>query len=42
MPFKHIISMFEQKIAKNFEKMVFLQGNLPFFFYLHIRLFKYV
>ena len=31
MPIKHIISMFVQKIAKNFEKMVFLKGNLPIF-----------
>ena len=29
MPIKHIISMFEQKIAKNFEEIVLLKGNLP-------------
>ena len=26
---KHIISMFEQKIANNFEEIVILKGNLP-------------
>ena len=31
MPIKHIISMFEQKIDKNIEKMVLLKGNLPIF-----------
>jgi len=29
MPIKHIISMFEQKIAKNFEEIEHLKGNLP-------------
>ena len=32
MPIKHIISMFEKKIAKNFEEIVLLKGNLPIFF----------
>ena len=43
MPIKHIISMFVQKITKNFEKMVLLKGNLPIFSYLNllIRLFIY-
>ena len=45
MPIKHIISMFEQKIAKIFEKMVLLKGNLPLFaplnFYIrHLYLFE--
>ena len=41
---KHIISMFEQKIAKNFEEIVLLKGNLPIFslLNLNIRLFIYV
>jgi len=36
--------MFEEKIAKNFEEMVLLMGNLPIFasLYLQIRLFIYV
>ena len=40
----HIISMFEQKIAKNFEEIVLLKGNLPIFslLNLNIRLFIYV
>ena len=44
MPIKHIISMFEQKIDKNIEKMVLLKGNLPIFslLNLNIRLFIYV
>ena len=44
MPIKHIISMFEQKIAKNFEEIVLLKGNLPIFslLNLNIRLFIYV
>ena len=44
MPIKHIISMFEQKIAKNIEEMVFLNCNLPIFslLNLNIRLFIYV
>ena len=29
MPIKHIISMFVQKIAKNFEEVVLLNCNLP-------------
>ena len=29
MPFKQIISMFEQKVAKNFEEIVLLKDNLP-------------
>ena len=43
-PIKHIISMLEQNIAKNFENMVLLKGNLPIFssLNLHIRLFIYV
>ena len=38
---KHIISMFEQKIAKNFEEIVHLKVNLPIFslLNLNIRLF---
>ena len=31
MHIQHIISMFEEKIAKNFEEMMFLMGNLPIF-----------
>ena len=44
MLIQHIISMFEEKIAKNFEELVFLMGNLPIFpqLNLHIRLFIYV
>ena len=44
MHIQHIISMFEEKIAKNFEEMVLLKGNLPIFYLLniHIRLFIYV
>ena len=43
-PIKHIISMFEEKIAKNFEEIVILMGNLPIFasLFLHITLFIYV
>ena len=29
MPVKHVISMFEQKIAKDVEEIVLLTGNLP-------------
>ena len=29
MPIKHVISMFEQKIAKDVEEIVLLTGNLP-------------
>ena len=29
MSIKHIISMFEQKIAKMFDEIVVLKGNLP-------------
>ena len=29
MDIQHIISMFEEKIAKNYEEMVVLKGNLP-------------
>ena len=44
MPIKHIISMFEQIIAKMSEEIVLLRGNLPFFFLLNlnIRLLIYV
>ena len=44
MPIKHIISMFEQKIAKHFEEIVLLNCNLPIFslLNLNIRLFIYV
>ena len=44
MPIKHIISMFEQKIAKNIEEMLLLNCNLPIFslLNLNIRLFIYV
>ena len=31
MHIQHIISMFEEKIDKNFEEMVLLMGNLPIF-----------
>ena len=31
MYIQHIISMFEEKIAKNFDEMVLLKGNLPIF-----------
>ena len=31
MTIEHIISMFEQKIAKNFEEIVLLNCNLPIF-----------
>ena len=44
MPIEHNISMFEQKIAKNFEEIVLLNCNLPIFslLNLNIRLFIYV
>ena len=44
MPIKHNISMFEKKIAKNFEEILLLKGNLPIFslLNLNIRLFIYV
>ena len=44
MHIQHIISMFEEKIAKKFEEMVHLMGNLPIFSLLsiHVRLFIYV
>ena len=44
MPIKHFISMFEQKIDKNIEKMVLLNCNLDIFslLNLNIRLFIYV
>ena len=44
MHIQHILSMFEEKIAKNFEDMVLLKGNLPIFPLLnfHRRLFIYV
>ena len=44
LPIKYIISMFEQKIAKNIEEMVLLNCNLPIFslLNLNIRLFIYV
>ena len=44
MTIEHIISMFEQKIAKNFEKIELLNCNLPIFssLNLNIRLFIYV
>ena len=44
MHIQHIISMFEEKFAKNFEEMVLLKGNLPIFYILnlHIRQFIYV
>ena len=44
MKIKHIISMFEQKIAKNIDEMVLLNCNLPIFSLLNliIRLFIYV
>ena len=29
MPIKHIISMFEPKIANIFEEIVLLKGNIP-------------
>ena len=29
MPIKNVISMFEQKIAKDIEEIVLLTGNLP-------------
>ena len=43
-PIKHIISMFEQIIAKHFEEIVLLKFNLPIFslLNLNIRLFIYV
>ena len=43
MPINHIISMFEQKIAKNFEEILLLMVNLPLFslLNLNVRLFKY-
>ena len=31
MPIEQIISMFEQKFAKNFEEIVLLNCNLPIF-----------
>ena len=44
MSIKHIISMFEQKIAKNLEEYVLLKGNLAIFslLNLNIKLFHYV
>ena len=44
MHIQHIISMFEEKIAKHFEEMVLLMGNLHIFslLNLHISLFIYV
>ena len=44
MPIYHIISMFEEKFAKDFEEMVLLKSNLPIFylFNLYIRLFMHV
>ena len=44
MPIRHIISMFEQKISKNFEEIVLLKGNLPIFSLLNLNicLFIYV
>ena len=44
MSIKHIISMFEQKIAKKIEEMVLLNCNLPNFslLNLNITLFIYV
>ena len=44
MPIKHIISMFEQKIAKHFEEILLLKANLPIFSWLNlnIKLFIYV
>ena len=44
MSIKHIISMFEQKIAKNIEEIVLLKCNLPIFslLNLNIRLYIYV
>ena len=44
IPIKHIISMFEQKIAKNIEEMVLLNCNLTIFplLNLNISLFIYV
>ena len=43
LPIRHIISMFEQKIAKNIEEIVLLKCNLPIFsiLNLNIRLFIY-
>ena len=39
MHIQHIISMFEEKIAKHFEEMVLLKGKIPIFasLNLHIR-----
>ena len=44
MSIKNFISMFEQKIAKNFEEIVLLKCKLPIFslLNLNIRLFIYV
>ena len=44
MPIEYNISMFEQKIAKNFEEIVLLHCNLPIFslLNLNIGLFTYV
>ena len=44
MHIQHIISMFEEKIAKHFEEIVLLNGNFPIFslLNLHIRLFIYM
>ena len=38
MPIKHIISMFEQKIAKSFEEIVLLKGNKAIYICLNTRL----
>ena len=36
MHIQHIISMFEEKIAKDFEEIVLLKGNLPIFSLLNL------
>ena len=42
MPIKHIMSMFEQKIAKNFEEIVLLKGNLPIFSLLNLNIMLFI
>ena len=42
MPTKHIISKFEQKIAKNIEEMVLLNCNLTIFSLLNLNLSLFI
>ena len=42
MPIKHIISMFDQTIAKNFEEMVLLNCNLIIFSLLNLNISLFI